>query len=110
LAQKELEVRRDIYTWDVLAWSLFKNDRLQEASVAMSHALAQGTSDPQLFFHAGMIYERLGDSMKARQYLQRALDTNPEFHITDAEAARQTLDRMDKGQAEVSTPEAGNGE
>ncbi len=26
LAQKELEVRRDIYTWDVLAWCLYKNE------------------------------------------------------------------------------------
>jgi tetratricopeptide (TPR) repeat protein len=108
LAQKELEVRRDIYTWDVLAWSLFKNDKLQEAAEAISHALAQGTKDPQLFFHAGMIYERLGDSLKAKEYLQRALETNPEFQITYAETARQTLDRMNKRQAEVSAREVAN--
>jgi tetratricopeptide (TPR) repeat protein len=108
LAQKELEVRRDIYTWDVLGWSLFKNDKFQEAAEAISHALEQGTRDPQLFFHAGMIYDRLGDSLKAKEYLQRALQTNSEFHITYAETARQTLDRMNKRQAEVSAQEAGN--
>ena len=34
VAQNELEVRRDIYTWDVLAWCLFKNDKLHEASAS----------------------------------------------------------------------------
>ena len=66
LAQKELEVRRDIYTWDALAWCLFKNDKVQEAAEAITHALEQGTKDPQLFFHAGMIYQKAGDSAKAK--------------------------------------------
>ena len=108
LAQNELEVRRDIYSWDVLAWSLFKNDKPQEASEAISHALEQGTKDPQLFFHAGMIYEKLGDSHKGKEYLERALQTNPEFHITYANVARQTLDRMNKRPAEISVREVGN--
>jgi tetratricopeptide (TPR) repeat protein len=94
LAQKELEVRRDIYTWDVLAWSLFKNDRLQEAADAISHALEQGTRDPQLFYHAGMIYEKAGDSAKAKSYLQRALDINPHFHILYSSTASETLGRL----------------
>jgi tetratricopeptide (TPR) repeat protein len=94
LARKELEVRRDIYTWDVLAWSLFKNDKLQEATEAIAHALQQGTNDPQLFFHAGMIYEKIGDSAKARSYLQRALDINPHFHILHCSTASKTLARL----------------
>ena len=28
LAQKELEVRHDVYTWDALAWALYKNGKL----------------------------------------------------------------------------------
>jgi tetratricopeptide (TPR) repeat protein len=108
LAQKELELRRDIYTWDVLAWSLFMNDKLQEAAEAISHALEQGTKDPQLFFHAGMIYEKLGDSAKAQEFLKHALQTNPEFHVTYAAAARQALDRMTKRQVEAGAREAGN--
>jgi tetratricopeptide (TPR) repeat protein len=108
LAQKELEVRRDIYTWDVLAWSSFKNGKLQEAATAIAHALEQGTNDPQLFFHAGMIYQNLGDSPKAKEYLQRALEINPEFHIAYAEAARQALNRLNKPQGELSAREANN--
>lgn len=105
LARKELEVRRDIYSWDVLAWSLFKNEQPQEAFEAISHALEQGTKDPQLFFHAGMIYEKLGDSAKAREYLGRALQTNPEFHITYANTARQRLEQMNQRPAQVSARE-----
>ena len=108
LARNELEVRRDIYTWDVLAWSLFKNDKPQEASEAISHALEQGTKDPQLFFHAGMIYEKLGDSLKAQEFLRRALETNPKFHVAYAETARQTLDRINQRQSQISAREVAN--
>jgi tetratricopeptide (TPR) repeat protein len=94
LAEKELEVRRDIYTWDVLAWSLFKNDKVQEAVEAIAHALEQGTKDPQLFFHAGMIYEKCGDSLKAKEYLQRALEINPHFHILYSSDASEALARL----------------
>ena len=106
LAQKELEVRRDIYTWDVLAWSLFKNDKLQEAAEAISHALEQGTKDPQLFFHAGMIYEKAGDSAKARDYLQRALGINPHFHIFYSDIASETLARLAQKDVVASHREA----
>ena len=108
LARNELEVRRDIYTWDVLAWSLLKNEKLQEANEAISHALEQGTKDPQLFFHAGMIYEKLGNFLKAQEYLRRALEMNPEFHVTYAETARQTLDHINQHQSQVSAREVGN--
>jgi tetratricopeptide (TPR) repeat protein len=106
LAQKELEVRRDVYTWDVLAWSLFKNDKLQDAAEAMSRALEQGTKDPQLFFHAGMIYERLGDFPKAKEYLQRALDINPHFHILYSSTATETLARLAQKDVVVSQGKA----
>jgi len=108
LAQNELEVRRDIYTWDVLAWCLFKNDKLHEASEAISHALEQGTKDPQLFFHAGMIYEKLGDFLKAQELLQRALATNPNFHLAYAETATQTLDRINQCRSQIRAQEVAN--
>lgn len=108
LARRELEVRRDIYTWDVLAWSLYKNEKPREAADAILHALEQGTKDPLLFFHAGMIYQKLGDSAKAKDYLERALQINPEFHVTYADTARQTLHQMNKGQGEVSVRSGGD--
>ena len=91
LAKRELEVRQDIYAYDVLAWALYKNDRPQEALTAMTEALKLGTKDARLFFHAGMIRHRLGEHEQAREYLQRALATNPYFHILHVEVAERTL-------------------
>jgi tetratricopeptide (TPR) repeat protein len=106
LARKELEVRHDIYSWDVLAWSLYKNGKIPEAADAISHALAQGTKDAQLFFHAGMIYENLGDSAKAKSYLRQALANNPHFSILNAGKAVETLARLTQKEIVVSQQEA----
>jgi tetratricopeptide (TPR) repeat protein len=96
LARKELEVRRDIYTWDVLAWSLFKNGKFSEAADAISHALQHGTVDAQLLFHAGMIHARLGEWELARKFLNRAIDVSPQFHVLNAAVARGTLASIEK--------------
>jgi tetratricopeptide (TPR) repeat protein len=109
LARKELEVRRDIYTWDVLGWSLFKNGKYEEAAEAVSHALQQGTADAQLDFHAGMIYERLGDFGAAKTFLGRALRISPQFHVLHAEVARNALARLETDSSAVDKHEASIG-
>ena len=94
LAQKELEVRHDIYTWDTLAWVLYKNGRFQDAAKTVNKALALHTKDPLLLFHAGMIYHALAEDAEAEDFLTRALKTNPDFHILHAELARGTLESI----------------
>jgi len=91
LAHKEFEVRHDIYTWDALAWALYKNGKYQEASDAMENSLRPGTRDALLFFHAGMIAGKLGQTVQARDRLQQALSINPHFHVIYADVARQQL-------------------
>ena len=97
LSRKELELRHDVYTWDCLAWTLFKNGMSSEAADAMGHALSQGTVDALMFFHAGMIHESLGDTIKATQFLERALATNPQFHVSYALLAARSLARLQVG-------------
>jgi tetratricopeptide (TPR) repeat protein len=116
LARKELEVRRDIHTWDVLAWSLFKNGKTQDAADAISHALQQGTVDAPIFFHAGMIYARLGDGTVAMKFLNRALTVSPQFHVLHATVAREMLasleagsGAMDKDSARLAQQSGGEG-
>jgi tetratricopeptide (TPR) repeat protein len=92
LGRKELEVRHDIYTWDTLAWVLYRNGRLQEAAEAIDKALALRTCDALLLFHAGMIYHSLGKDSEAEDFLSRGLKTNPHFHVLYAEAASRTLE------------------
>jgi tetratricopeptide (TPR) repeat protein len=91
LAHKEFEVRHDIYTWDALAWALYKNGKYQEAGDAMDHALRPGARDALLFFHAGMISSRLGQPSQAKERLQTALSINPQFHVIYADVARKQL-------------------
>ncbi|HUQ79606.1 MAG TPA: hypothetical protein VM076_00640, partial [Gemmatimonadaceae bacterium] len=78
-AQAELSTRRDIYGYDLVAWALYKRGRPLEARAAMSSALAQGTQDALLFYHAGMIDRAAGYPASAADYLRRALAVAPEF-------------------------------
>jgi len=94
LARKELQVRHDIYTWDTLAWVLYRNGRFQEAAEAIDKALGMHTDDPLLLFHAGMIYHGLAKDSAAEDFLRRALKTNPHFHVFHAEAANRTLEEI----------------
>lgn len=103
LARRELDVRRDVYAYDVLAWTLYKNGQAAEAQAAMAEALKLGTRDAKLFFHAGMIAKRLGHLDAAREYLTRALVTNPWFHFLHADVARRTLRDLQDALNEASS-------
>jgi tetratricopeptide (TPR) repeat protein len=94
LAQRELDYRRDIYAYDVVAWNLYKNGRVAEARDAIEKALSLGTRDAKLFYHAGMIYHSLHMQDRAKEYLARALSTNPFFHPVFAETAAQILKQL----------------
>ena len=91
LAQKELEVRRDVYTWDALAWALYKNGKLPEAAEASLKARKFNTQDALLFYHAGIIAAAQGLAEQARSDLQQALRINPHFHAIYATAAEHKL-------------------
>jgi tetratricopeptide (TPR) repeat protein len=76
-AQEELETRHDIYGYDVLAWALHASGRDREAREAMSHALALGTQDAMLFYHAAVIDRALGKRDIAAKELEHARTLNP---------------------------------
>jgi tetratricopeptide (TPR) repeat protein len=97
LAHKEFEVRHDIYTWDALAWALYKNSQPEQAAASIKEALRLETKDALVLFHAGMIYQRLGDNEKARDYLRRAIALNPHFHLFYADLAASTLQELSNG-------------
>ncbi|MEJ7713588.1 MAG: tetratricopeptide repeat protein [Pyrinomonadaceae bacterium] len=88
---RERVARSDIFTCDALAWCLFKKGHFPEAKAAMDEALRLGTRDARLFYHAGMIYQGLGDYRNAGKYLKLALQINPSFDVLQSDIARQTL-------------------
>ena len=90
-ARAEIRGRRDVYGYDLLAWALYKSHRIDEARKASTLALAQGTEDAILLYHAAMIAAAAEDSTGARSLLTRALTLNPTFSATQAPVAQATL-------------------
>lgn len=72
LAQAELETRRDVFTYDAVAWSLAAAGRWDEADVNAQRALAEGTQDARLFLHAGIIESQSARPARAGKHLHQA--------------------------------------
>jgi len=91
LVGAELETRKDVYTYDVLSWVLFRQGRQQEAEQASIRALAFHTPEPMFLYHAGVIALAGGRTDDGRQMLRRALDLNPNFSFPQADDARSRV-------------------
>jgi tetratricopeptide (TPR) repeat protein len=72
LARTELGSRGDVFTHDALAWSLAAAGNLEEAHGEMQCALAEGTEDARLFFHAAVIASQAGHGADAERWLRKA--------------------------------------
>ncbi len=72
LTERELTVRRDVFTEDARAWALTAAGRLDEARAAMERALAQHTRDARLYLHAGVIAASAGRRADARRWFAEA--------------------------------------
>ena len=90
----ELKHRRDIYGHDLLGWALYKRGRYEEARVEMNAAMAMGTQDAAVFYHAGMVERAAGNNSRASVLLNRALAVNPHFDAFHPATARATLDTL----------------
>jgi tetratricopeptide (TPR) repeat protein len=91
LAQAELTVRTDVYGWDAVAWTAYQAGQYPLAARAAQRAVALGTEDPRLLYHAGMAALGVGDRAQARVLLARALQLNPVFDPLQAPRARAAL-------------------
>jgi Tfp pilus assembly protein PilF len=76
-----------------VAWAALKAGKLDEAKAAIADALVLDTVDPRLFYHAGMIAKATGDAAGAKSFLEKALDTSPQFDPMQAKLAREALGR-----------------
>ena len=72
LARAEFDSRSDVFSHDALAWSLAAAGKLTEAHSEMQRALAEGTQDARLLFHAGVIASQAGHSADAERWLRKA--------------------------------------
>jgi tetratricopeptide (TPR) repeat protein len=72
LTEQELLARQDVFTLDAHAWALAAQGRLDDARRVMTRALAEGTEDGRLFFHAGAIEAAARRPIEARRWLAKA--------------------------------------
>ncbi len=91
IAEASLAQRPDAYGYDIYAWALYKTGHYTEAVAASQRALAMGTRDARLHYHAGFIALAGGDLDRARFELGRALAIGPAFDPLLAARARAAL-------------------
>lgn len=91
ITRREIDLRKDIFTADARAWTLYKNGSLVEAKTAIADAMHLKTKDARTIYHAGMIEKGLGQKKEARRLLSEALRLNPMFDLLQADNARTAL-------------------
>ena len=91
LARDELTVRADVYGYDTLAWALLNAGDGASADAAMRSALAAGTRDARLWYHAGLIALANGRSAEASAYLRSALAVGPALDLVARQRATDAL-------------------
>jgi tetratricopeptide (TPR) repeat protein len=84
IARLEIENRHDGWTLDAYAWALYANGQFAEAGQQIEKALAIGTRDAAIYYHAGVIEAALGKRAEASHYLQESIDLNPTSEVSEA--------------------------
>jgi tetratricopeptide (TPR) repeat protein len=72
LARQELAERADVFTHDALAWALAAAGKSDEAQSHLRLALAQGTQDARLAFHATVIAAQAGKLDESGVWFEKA--------------------------------------
>jgi tetratricopeptide (TPR) repeat protein len=91
LARAEIAQRRDAYTYDVLATAALAAGRVHRARRAMARALAAGTRDARLFYHAGLVAEATGADREAATWFAKARELAVALYPSE----RADLDRRE---------------
>lgn len=92
LAEREVERRKDVHTLDAYAWALQANGRVADARKAIEKALAVGTRDARVLYHAGAIAARAGDRAAARKHLDESVRVNATSEVaTEVERLRKRI-------------------
>ncbi len=77
IARMQINLKQDVYTLDAHAWALHANGQHDQARQQIDQALAVGTRDPKLFYHAGAIAMKQGDTAAAHRYFEKAASQSP---------------------------------
>jgi Tfp pilus assembly protein PilF len=89
--EREIRERPDVYGWDQLAMARLLTGDIAGARAASDRALALGTTDASLLWHAARIADAAGDRARGAALTRRALAMNPTFHAEDVARAQARL-------------------
>ncbi len=89
IARLQIENRHDVRSLDAFAWALYANGEYAEADRQIEKALAIGTRDAVLYYHAGTIEAALGKKAEESLFMQQSLELNPTSEVS--EAARRAV-------------------
>lgn len=102
LAQAELRDRQDVLTHDAMAWAEFANGHIAEAQREASLAMAEGTQDARIFYHAGVIAASSGKTLDALTLLNKADQYAPALLPSERADLAVRLGDASRGAAQVS--------
>ena len=91
LARLDFADRQDIYSHDALGWALHLNGLSGEAAIHADAALALGTQEAKLHYHAGMVALANGETELAKLRLATALEIDENFDVAHGPAATTAL-------------------
>jgi tetratricopeptide (TPR) repeat protein len=94
LAEQELLTRADVHTHDARSWALAAAGRWDEARRASLSALAEGTADPRLWLHAGVIAGQVMQAAEARQHLEKAAAAEKLLLPSERDLLKRSLDKL----------------
>lgn len=87
IAQKEIENRPTVQSYDLLAWAYFNNGEIQKAMEIADNKVYQKTSEPEVLYHLAEIY-------KANKVNQKTEMLKKELKGTDFELGPIMADKI----------------
>jgi tetratricopeptide (TPR) repeat protein len=82
LAKAEMRTRRDVFSWDALAWAQYAAGKPEAARISMQRALSHGTQDARLHLHAGIILQSADHLAQARRMSAQLLPSEQSLLIS----------------------------
>jgi tetratricopeptide (TPR) repeat protein len=89
--QASVQARPDASGHDLLAWTLYRMGRFEEASQSIAAGRALGADDARLRFHDGAIRLAFGDVDRARSLLDDAASLGPALDPAERQEATKLL-------------------
>lgn len=103
LAAAELKARHDIFTQDAVAWAEFAQGNFPAARASMEKALAEGTKDGRLFYHAAVINAAAGRIEQAQDFFRQAEGMKDTLLPSERAAMQQKMALLPRHPTQVSS-------